>query len=156
MYIFPDSLVSELILSPEGDANLYPAGALVRLYTNNLVPTKNSVLADFTELTAVEVPGYAPVAQAWAGVPVRKQDGSWEDQGAAPLQYKATSSPPAPQIVYGWYMTDAANTVLLASGAFDTPFTFTQNGDGFALEQVFNVVQNASNEYTTRIDMEVE
>ncbi|SRR5258707_2498590 len=156
MYQLPDVLIKELILAAETDVNIFPAGWLVKLYVNNLTPTKNNVVADFTELTNVEVPGYAAVAGAWNGAPVRKQDGSWEDQGAAPIQFAATGPPPAPQIVYGWFATNAAGTVLIGSGKFAAAFTFTATGDGFDLEQVFNVLQLTGTTYQVLLDMEQE
>lgn len=156
MYQLPDILIEELILACEADVSLFPAGWLVKLYTNNLTPTKSNVVGDFTQLTNVEVPGYAPVAGSWMGAPVRKQDGSWEDQGSAPLPFKATGAPPSPQIVYGWYATDAAGTTLIGSGLFAVPFTFVLNGDGFVLEQVFNALQLTGNTYQLLLDMEQE
>jgi hypothetical protein len=156
MYQLPDVLQPELILAPEGDVNLFPAGWVVRLFTNNLTPNKANVVTDFTELTNVQVPGYLPVAGAWKGTPIRKPDGSWEDQGAAPLEFKATGLPPAPQTVYGWFATNAAGTVLLGSGVFAAPFVFTLLGDGFTLEQVINVLQLTGNTYQFLIDMEQE
>ena len=156
MYILPDLLVKQIILAAEADTTIFPAGWKVHLYTNNLIPTKTNVVADFTELTNVEVPGYLAVAGAWAGTPVRKQDGSWEDQGSAPLAFAATSAPPSPQIVYGWFATDTGGTTLIGSGAFTVPFTFTANGDGFLLEQVFNALQATDDTYTLTLEMEQE
>lgn len=156
MYQLPDHLQMEIIVAVEADVLLFPPGWVVRLFTNNLTPTKANVAADFTELTALAVPGYVPVAGVWNGLPIRKQDGSWEDNGAAPLQYAATAPPPAPQITYGWFATNAAGTVLIGSGKFATPFTFTLNGDGFDLEQKMNLLQNADGNYVLTLDMEQE
>jgi hypothetical protein len=156
MYQLPDLLQKEIIVAIEADTVMFPAGWLVRLYTNNLIPTKANVIGDFTELTNVEVPGYAAVAGAWSGTPLRKQDGSWEDGGAGPLDYIASGAPPSPQIVYGWYATDAAKTTLIGSGAFPAPFTFTATGDGLSLEQLLNVLQLTDSTYQILLDMEEE
>lgn len=156
MYQLPDVLIKELIVASEADATLFPAGWLVRLYSNNLVPSKSNVIGDFTELTNVQVPGYAPVAGAWAGLPIRKNDGSWEDQGAAPLHFGATGPPPVPQVAFGWFATNAAGTVLIGSGRFTNPFTFTSTGDGFNLEQVMNALQLDGTHYQHTFDLEQE
>jgi hypothetical protein len=156
MYQLPDSLIRELILAAELDANLFPAGWLVHLYTNNLTPDKNTVLGDFTELTNVEVPGYAAVAGGWVGNPIRKPDGSWEDQGVGPLPFAASGPPPIPINAYGWYATNGAGTVLLASGIFAVPFGFNSAGDGFTLEQVIRCIQANGTDYTLTLDMEIE
>lgn len=156
MYQLPDPLIEEIILAIEADTTMFPAGWLVKLFTNNFTPNAQNVVGDFTELTNVEVPGYAPVAGAWLGSPVKKADQSWEDQGAAPLPFKATGVPPSPQVVYGWYATNAAGTVVLGSGVFANPFTFSLLGHGFDLEQVINVSQIDDSNYQVHLDMEVE
>lgn len=157
MYQLPDSLIKEIILAMEADTNLFPAGWKVHLYTNALSPPlKTNVLGDFTEMTNVEVPGYAAVVAAWQGTPIRKPDGSWEDGGTTPLHFGASANPPAPQICYGWYATDGASAVLLGAGSFDIPFTFSKAGDGFNLELLMNVLQQAGNQYLLTMDMEQE
>lgn len=156
MYQLPDLLQKEIIVALEADTTLFPVGWLVKLFTNNITPTKLSLVGDFTEATNVEVPGYAPVAGAWSGAPIRKVDGSWEDQGSAPLAFAASGPPPSPQVVYGWFATNAAGTSLIGSGVFDTPFTFTTTGDGFLLEQVLNVLQESGDSYTVKLEMEQE
>lgn len=155
MYVYPDLLVEEIILALEADTTLFPAGMLLRLYTNNLTPTKSSVIGDFTQLTNVQVPGYAAVAIAWDGTPVRNQDGAWVDYGTDAL-FSATGAPPAPQIVYGWYMTDAANTVLVGSGRFATAFTYVQTGDGLRLEPVLQANQTTGTVVELTTDMLIE
>lgn len=156
MYVLPDLEVQEIILALEGDVNIFPAGCLLRLYTNNVTPTKATVIGDLNQLTNVEVPGYAAVALTWNGTPIRKQDGSWEDLGALASFVAAGGPPPAPQIVYGWYLTDAGNTVLYGSGIFAVPFTFVADGDGFVMEPVINVIESTGTDYTLHLDMEVE
>jgi hypothetical protein len=156
MYQLPDTLIREVILACESDANLFPSGWVVRLYVNNLAPTKATPLASFTELTNVEVPGYAPVAGVWQGNPVRSNLGVWEDYGVGPLQFYASSAPPSPQIVYGWFATNAAGSVLLGAGQFSVPFTFTLSGDGFNLDQLAQMTQLAGNAYQLLLDMQQE
>lgn len=156
MYVLPDADLKVLILAIEADVTLFPPGAVVRLDTTNFTPGPQTVLGDFTELTALEVPGYAPAALGWAGAPIRKNDGSWEDQGLAPIPFGATSDPAAPVPVYNWYATDAGGTTLIGSGHLDVPFTFSTSGDGFTLEQVIRALQANGTEVTLTLDMEME
>jgi hypothetical protein len=156
MWVIPDLEVQEMILALETDLNIFPAAGVVRLYTNDFTPTKSNVVGDFTQLTNVEVPGYVAVALAWGGTPVRKQDGSWEDLGALINYSAAGGPPPAPIVVYGWYLTDAGNTAVFGSGRFASPFTFSADGDGFNLEPTFNALQQSGMEYLLTLDMEVE
>lgn len=156
MYQLPDPLMKEIILAIELDAVMFPGGWLVRLYTNDLTPSKTNVVADFTELTNVQVPGYAPVAGAWQGLPVRKPTGEWEDGGVGPLNYAASANPAAPIVVHGWFATNAAGTVLIGSGRFASPFTFALAGDGFDLEQLIRSSQVDGTDYNLLLDMEQE
>jgi len=156
MWIFPDASVQEAILALETDTTIFPAGMTLRLYTNDLTPTKVTALADLTQLTNVEVPGYAATTPAFNGTPYRKQDGSWEDLGSITSFVAAGGPPPSAQIVYGWYLTNAGNTVLVAAGRFDAPFTFVQDGDGFALEPTIRASQVDGDNYNIFLDMEIE
>jgi len=159
MWIQPDNAAIQALknqlLDIEGDAVNFPAGALISLYTNNLTPTRTNVLADFTELTNVEVPGYAGVAIAWNGTPVRNQDASWSDEAAQAI-FQATGAPPAPQIVYGWFLQNAGKTVLLASGLFAVPFTFVQTGDGFFLTPRLDNAQTNGDVCALDFEMELD
>lgn len=156
MYVLPDLLQQEVILALEADTTIFPAGYLLKLYTDNSTPDKGTVVGDLTELTNVQVPGYAPIAPSWNGTPIRKGDGSWEDLGSISTFIAAGGPPPAPQIVYGWFMTDAAGTTLIGAGRFDAPFTFVSDGDGISLEPVINFLQVDGTNYTLHLDMEVE
>lgn len=156
MWVLPDVEVAEIITALEADVLIFPAAGVVRLFTNDFTPLKSSVVGDFTQLTNVQVPGYAAVALAWNGTPVRKQDGSWEDLGALMNYLAAGGPPPAPIVVYGWYLTDAGNTAVFGSGRFAAPFTFSADGDGFNLEPTINANATSGTEYTVTLDMEVE
>lgn len=155
MFIYPDASVKEIILAIEGDTTIFPAGMTLRIYTNDLTPTRNSVVGDFTQLTNVEVPGYVATTPTWDGTPIRTPLGEWEDYGSDSM-FAATGSPPSPQICYGWYLTDAGNTALVAAGRFAVPFTFVATGDGFRLEPVMRVSQDSGNTVSVLTDMLVE
>jgi len=141
MYILPDASQGEIITALETDVILFPAGMTLRLFTNDIVPDKTTTDADLVELTNVEVPGYAPTTPTWAGTPHRKNDGSWEDWTDQNAFVAAGGPPPAPIVVFGWMLENAGGTVLAASGRFASPFTFSDDGDGFNLKGLLNVVQ---------------
>jgi len=134
MYILPDLSLAEIISALEADLVLFPAGFTLRLYTDDLTPTRATVIGDLTELTNVQVPGYAATTPAWNGTPFRMQAGGWEDWTDQNFFIAAGGPPPAPIVVYGWYITDAGNTVLAGAGRFAAPFTFTADGDGMSLK----------------------
>lgn len=136
MNVIPDVMLPDIltaILLTEGTA--VTGDVNVHLYTNNLVPTKASILADFTELTNVQVPGYATQLANWfAGTPFRRNDGAWESPNSEPdPSFIGTTVPPAPQVVYGYFLTDSTNAILLGAGLFSAPFTYVEAGDGFTL-----------------------
>lgn len=156
MFVLPDLAQQEVILAIEGDVAIFPAGFTLRLFTNNATPDKTTVVGDLTQLTNAEVPGYVNISPTWNGTPIRKPDGSWEDLGSISTFIAAGGPPPAPQVVYGWYLTNAAGTVLVAAGRFSAPFIFVADGDGISLEPVINFIQVDGTDYTLHVDMEVE
>lgn len=136
MYIVPDVIMSGIITAVELALGTAVTGVVhVHLYTNNLVPTKTNVLGDFTELNTAQVPGYAAAdANWWAGVPYRRTDGAWEDPNSlVDPSFVASAAPPVPVVAYGIFLTDSTDAILLGSGAFSSPFTFSLAGDGFTL-----------------------
>jgi hypothetical protein len=153
MWQFLAAALGQIILALENSTALFPAGFKLHLYTNNVTPTQASLLADFTELTNVEVPGYAAASPAWNGTPYRNQDGSWVDYQSV-ADFVASAVPPSPQVVFGWFVTDSAATVLVAAGLLAQPFTYAQAGDGFGLEGQMKVVQESSSDYGVNLTYE--
>ena len=153
MFVLPDAALSEILIAIEGDTNIFPAGFVMRLFTNDFTPDNQSVIGDFTELTNVEVPGYAAVAIVWDGTPIRSQLGQWDDF-ATDAPFAMTGAPPGDQAVYGWYMTDAANTALVASGRLAAPFTFHAVGDGLRLEPRLSIIEQTGTDYLLQADVE--
>lgn len=136
MNIIPDVNMPGLLTAILAQLGTVSTGLVhIHLFTNDLTPTKTNALGDFTEATNVEVPGYAAASANWfAGTPFRQSLGAWECPSSLPdPAFRASGSPPSPQIVYGWYATDSTDAILLDSGRFNVPFTFTLSGDGFAL-----------------------
>jgi hypothetical protein len=154
MFQIPDLSIREIILAVEGDTTIFPAGTVVRLYSNDYTPTKADSVSSYTEVTNVEVPGYAPLALAFNGTPVRQPTGTWEDLGSAPLTFQATGTPPAPQIAYGWFATNAGKTIWVGAGRFAAPFTFEATGDGFSLLPQIQASQLDGNNYNLFLEME--
>lgn len=151
MYIVPDPLMGPLLTAIELAISTAITGLVhIHLFVNNITPTKTTILANFTELTNVEVPGYVAKSSNWfAGVPYRKMDGSWSDPNSlVDPSFVATGPPPAPQIVYGFFITDSTDAILLGSGLFLVPFTFVSTGDGFSLEGEPNLLQSDGNTLT--------
>lgn len=112
-------------------------GAQIALFTNNIVPTASSPLSAFTELTTGQVPGYE--RGSWintAGDELRRQDGQWEGDWSSEssIAYLAGGTVPSPVTVYGWFALDSSTgLILLGSGTFNAPFTFSELGDGFQM-----------------------
>lgn len=86
-------------------------------YENDLTPTPASVLVDFTECT---ITGYAAETVDNSG---------WGNSGSstgitiyanAPFIWALEEA----GIVYGYYVTDAGNSVLMWSQRFDSPLVF--------------------------------
>lgn len=156
MYVLPDALLSEILLAIEGDTAIFPAGWDIRLFSNDITPDPASVIGDFVEVIVGDVPGYAPVAGSWAGVPVRKADGSWEDQGTGPSAFQATGATTGANVAFGWFATEGAGATLVGSGRFDDPFNFAAAGDGFLLENIIRARQGTGTDITLTLDMEME
>lgn len=98
----------------------------IGLFSNNVVPTVDTVLADLTECTFT---GYSAVnAGPW-------NDPAWASQGAA-IQYATpaavfnTVSPyTVGEVVYGWFITAGMTPVLLVAGTFASPVPMNAAGD---------------------------
>lgn len=98
------------------------AAAVLRLFTNNKVPANLDALGDYTEATFA---GYAAAAVSLGGLPAQvNANGSVILPGVGFTPATATGVG-LPETVYGCYLTDAANTKLLAAARFDSPIDFT-------------------------------
>lgn len=107
--LFPDNgLVYQL-------NKILTAGVKYRLFTNNLVPALTNTLASVTEAAWA---GYVSVSQDWTNFTI---NGVTSHNGfaiAPPIAFSNASG--APVTTYGYYVTDTANTVLLAIARFDS------------------------------------
>jgi len=110
-------------------ANLFDATDKITLYLSTFNPTGNSTFADF-DANRVLAADVLPVdlTGAW-------QDGL-DDEARALLIYNTlvdfvpvAGTVTYPVIVGGWYIRDLGNTMMKAYGRFETPFTFSHDGD---------------------------
>jgi hypothetical protein len=104
----------------------YPITSKVHLYQNNLAPGPQNVVGDFTEAT---YDGYVALALTAWGTPFIGPDGN--GQVTAPGILFVDTGFATPNTIYGYYLTNAAGTVLLLSGKFDAPILMNNTGIGF-------------------------
>lgn len=89
--------------------------------------------ADFTGATALDAgtgtqPTYMDSADGLLTIRVKEPAGGWS--------FLCTADPVAPQTIYGWYLTDTADTVLLGSGLLPQPVVIQEAGQGFSIPEV--------------------
>lgn len=99
----------------------------VRLYSNSVALSKATALGALTETS---FPGYAAISisgASWAAPTVSSHLAS--SSPTSPFTFTCSGGG-SPQTVYGAYITDASNTVLLACWTFASgPYTLTNSGD---------------------------
>jgi hypothetical protein len=106
--LFPDQgLVYQL-------QQILTAGVKYRLFVNAITPTLGTVLASLTEAS---FSGYAPVSLSWSNYTLNGVSGHNGYALAPPIVF--TNSSGTSQNVYGYYVTDSADTLLLAVALFD-------------------------------------
>jgi len=95
------------------------AGALLGLFTNNITPTRSTILADLVEAAYA---GYARQAGVYS-VPGRDQNGNI-GSFTTRLIWQETGGPTAVN-VYGIFLVDSTGMILYGAELFDTPITLT-------------------------------
>lgn len=104
--IVPD--VAELVLLEALRAYLNGATPIIHLFSNDITPDADTVLADFTE---VDFDGYAPqVLEEFAAA---APDGNGRAVIAAAPNVFTKAAGTTTDLAYGYYITDASSTVLL-------------------------------------------
>lgn len=101
----------------------------VKVHIATVAPSpmnKEIAVADFTEATFT---GATAKAVTW-GAPYLGPDGIPQVDTQL-LVFTVTATSPGENVV-GWYMTDAAGTVLIAADLFDSPLNVPGVGSGFA------------------------
>jgi hypothetical protein len=102
----------------------------VHLFQNNITPTENSVVGDFTEATFTsyakincalnaQLTGQDPVTGAEI-VTLKTPLGGW--------RWSPSDAVGLPQTIYGWYLTTKNAVLLLGAQRFPTPLTLTAAG----------------------------
>jgi len=109
----------------------------VHLYKNNFTPTVGSSVADFTEC---DFTGYAPVTS-----------GSWTPPYLLPsgvvasdltrMHFQGGNPLTVPNTVYGYYITDIADTDLYFAARFDVPINIAAPLAGLSFVPQINAPQ---------------
>lgn len=95
------------------------------LYTNNLTPTLSTTLSALTEAAWT---GYALVGQNWTNFTLSGVAAHNGYAIAPPITFNNGSG--STQTAYGYYVTDSANTILLAVARFDSaPISIPAGGN---------------------------
>src|SRR5436189_2973693 len=100
----------------------------LHLFVNNITPTTSNVIGDFTEASFT---GYAAASiVTWAAPSVAAHIAS---MSPASVTFTRTATGTV-QTVYGYYVTDNANTVLYWSERdANAPINITNNGDSYTV-----------------------
>jgi hypothetical protein len=128
--MFPVVPLAEQILSLQDHLDRWLGGGntlLVHLYKNNLTPSPQNVLADYTEVLVGDFPGYAPVAITPSGTPFINGAGDAEQIFTDPV-FQPTADPTVPLVVYGYFVTihpTVGADTLLYGKRFDSPPTIS-------------------------------
>lgn len=118
--LFPDPGLVYVLKKTVGALLIYD------LFINDYTPTLDSTLADFNRAVWS---GYAPIqvpAAAWINENVQAHLGTLS---ADDIVFFNTS--PSNVTVYGYYVKDASDTILIAAARFDTAPVVIASGDGW-------------------------
>lgn len=104
----------------DGTASLW-GSATVHLYQNDVTPTVNSLLADFTEAT---FDGYGSATITWGSA--TNGPGDEASVYGTGLSFIATGDT-TPNIIYGWWLQNAGG--FRFAERFDEPIPIASTGD---------------------------
>jgi len=126
--------IADLLASPAT-----PNQWKVKLFTNNLTPTPDNVIADFTVPTYT---GYSPLnlgddtpATTYVD-PVTGKINIVLPADVMMLTFPCNAAPAEPQTIYGYFVTDAAGTVLKGAERFETPIVISDVGQAVSIDSV--------------------
>lgn len=111
------------------------ANSTVDLYSNNVSPSKNNTVVDFTIATFA---GYTQQTIVAVPAPIFDQVNGGISL-VLPANLFAFVGPGIGQSVYGWILRTMGG-VLIAAGNFDSPVQMIQNGDAIPLQLLLNFV----------------
>lgn len=83
-------------------------GAKVKFFSNDIVPTPGMALGDLTESAFA---GYTETTAVWSAVYTLPDGGV---AAVAPVPPKIATGVGLPETVYGWYVVDSTEAILLA------------------------------------------
>lgn len=116
MVIVSDFIIITTLQAITGVGGQY-AGGKVMLFTNNIVPTKATVLADLTEAT---FGGYARTTLAGWTAPYVNMAGNYSIDNLDIQEFDGDGSGPD-EAIMGYGVLNAGGTVLLQAEKFATP-----------------------------------
>jgi len=110
----------------------------VGLFTNNIQPNADTVLADLTEASFT---GYAKVTTTTGDSETQNDPLSGErvvyfPPPAGGFHFEATATPGAPVNVYGFFLCDNAGTTLLGAQHFGSPIVISGVGQAINIAEV--------------------
>jgi hypothetical protein len=102
-----------------------------KLYTNSVVLSRNTLKTDLTEAT---FDGYvAATIAALLAVYINPAGGAICQVPKTQFDYGPAGSPPVTEIVYGWWLEDAAGNLIIV-GDFDTPIPMAEVGNSVVVD----------------------
>ena len=107
------------------------ASCKVKLYTNNVTLSRNTVKTDLTEAT---FDGYtAATVTALLAVYINVTGGAICQVPKTQFDYGPAGSPPVTETVYGWWIEDAAGNLIIV-GNYDTPIPMAAVGNSVIVD----------------------
>lgn len=133
-------LWQSMVVAASADVAYLAAAAAMKVHlaAAAFVPSLDLLLASLTEATftggAAKLAGAGvqqvqfDVATGFQMIQILEPAGGWT--------WECTADPPAPETIYGWYLTDNASAVLLGSGLLDAPLTIDGAGDALTVARI--------------------
>lgn len=126
--------VSQLTLLDLLRTSLNSSGLVVRLFKNNYTPVAGSVVGSFT---SADFSGYSPSSLAALAAAATVGGKASTTAGAANTWTKSGATG---NDIYGYYVTNAAGTVLYwAERGSAAPYSLNTNGEGLSVTPVFTL-----------------
>ena len=121
--ILYDPLLTAALTSWVGTPAVGPlTGGKLKLFTNDIHPTRHSVLADFIEPTDT---WYAPFTLVINNVPYLNDPNNLAIEATG--TFTASALPAGGTMLFGYWVTNTAGTALLLAERFDSPVGFAEN-----------------------------
>lgn len=125
MIVVPNNVSASILTALTGVGGTLN-GAKCHLFQNNVIPSIGFVLADVVE---ADFGGYAASAAVTWSVPLDNQDGNGPVVVGDNKLFIATDPVGTPNVIYGWYLTNGAGTVLLCAERYTTPKQVSEPGN---------------------------